>query len=305
MERQNRSRRAKVDLIDGFLGAGKTTLIRRYRAHLEKCGITYAVLENEFGVAGVDAQLLGGDVRELTGGCICCGQKVAFHDWLIETATQVERIVVEPSGLFNADDFFDVLDSPRAQDVAECGMMACVVDPFSLDEMSEEELKVLYSELIPAGAALLSRSDRADEATMRKAAERLREMVGEIPVFDARKVDFERLMQCEPVRRAHERVRGDHATMFQSATLFPEIEYDERRLRRAIERILSGEAGDVARVKGTVRASDGFWLVNATRTDVEIRRGGERTALNVIGRGLKRKELRKIMTSNTQEDSPA
>ena len=54
-------RRTRVDLIDGFLGAGKTTFIKRYTQYLKEQGISYIVLENEFGAAGVDARLLDDD----------------------------------------------------------------------------------------------------------------------------------------------------------------------------------------------------------------------------------------------------
>ena len=87
----NKKLRARVDLIDGFLGAGKTTFIQKYMKYLDERGISYMVLENEFGAAGVDASILGGNVRELTGGCICCGQKVNFHNLLIE-------LRIRPSG---------------------------------------------------------------------------------------------------------------------------------------------------------------------------------------------------------------
>ena len=77
----------KIDLITGFLGAGKTTLIRRYTALLRAGDVSCAVIENEFGAAGVDAAVLERDgvrVRELSGGCVCCTQKLNFHDAMRE-----------------------------------------------------------------------------------------------------------------------------------------------------------------------------------------------------------------------------
>ncbi len=298
----NKNMRARVDLIDGFLGAGKTTFIKKYMKYLDERGISYMVLENEFGAAGVDASILGGNVRELTGGCICCGQKVNFHNLLIEMAGQAERIIVEPSGIFNADDFFDIMDSPQVREAAGCGMMVGIVDPFSLDGLTEQDGQVLYSELISCGAILLSRTDRADARTIEAAQEKLRAMLGGLPpVFDAREADFGRLMACGPVRRAHERMRRDHSTLFQSAVMYPEGIYDEASLRRAAQRLLSGEAGSVMRVKGTVRSEDGFLFVNAAGEDLVTGEAAEAPALNVIGRGLKRKEIRRIL----QEEAKA
>ena len=295
----NKKLRAKVDLIDGFLGAGKTTFIKKYMKYLDERGISYAVLENEFGAAGVDASLLGGNVYELSGGCICCGQKVNFHNLLIELAEHAERIIVEPSGVFNADDFFDIMDSPQVKEIAECGLMAGVVDPFSLAGMTDQDEAVLRSELICAGAILMSRTDRAALSVIEAAKARLKEMLPELPpVLDAGNVDFEHLMQLSPVRRTHDRMYGDHSTLFQSATVYPEGIYDAESLRRMAERLLSGEAGEVLRVKGAARAAEGFLSVNAARDDLEILPGSGPAVLNVIGRRLQRKVIRRILEEN-------
>lgn len=290
-------RRIRVDLIDGFLGAGKTTFIRRYMEYLEEKGVSYVILENEFGAAGVDAKLLGGNVRELSGGCICCGQKVNFHNLLIELSAEAERIIVEPSGVFNADDFFDVMDSPEVGRVAECGMMVGLVDPFALDAMTEVDQSVLFDELICAGAILLSRTDRADRETLDRAKERLSDLLGgEIPILDARRVDFESLTGRGPVRRGHLRRIQDHAALFQSTVVRPERAYSETSLKEMIARMTSGEAGGVLRVKGSVKAENGgFLFVNATADDFEILTGCGPVALNVIGRNIDRRRLKALV----------
>lgn len=69
---------AKVDLVTGFLGAGKTTLIQRYAAWLRDGGVRFAIIENEYAASGVDSMVLAGQfdgVHELAGGCICCTLK--------------------------------------------------------------------------------------------------------------------------------------------------------------------------------------------------------------------------------------
>ena len=301
---ESTDRRAFVDLIDGFLGAGKTTFIRRYAAYLEAHGISHVILENEFGAAGVDARLLGGNVRELSGGCICCGQKVAFHNLLIELAGEAERIIVEPSGVFNADDFFDILFSPAVRAVARPGMLVGIVDPLSLEGMSAEDERVLISELTPAGAIVFSRADRVGEDALRSAEERLRRLLGGLPeVTDTLRADFSRLMSCGPVWREHERMRADHSTLFQSATLYPEGCYDEAGLKRLAARLLSGEAGGALRVKGVLRAKDGFLSLNAAGRDADVAAADGPAALNIIGRGLNRRQIRCILSEEKTDQA--
>lgn len=303
MENMNKPLRAKVDLITGFLGAGKTTFVKKYMKYLGERGISYAVIENEFGAAGVDASLIGGSVFELSGGCICCGQKVNFHNLIIELAAHAERIIVEPSGVFNADDFFDIMDSPQVQAVAECGLMAGVVDPYSLAELTGQDAQVLFGELVCAGALLISRTDRAGSEALLAAREYLSALLPALPpVMDAASVDFDALMACRPVRRTHERLRADHSTLFQSASFTPEGLFDEPSLKRMAELLLSGCAGDVLRVKGIVRSQEGPLSVNAAGADIEILPACGAPMLNIIGRRLNRKKIKAILAENSSQE---
>ena len=97
----------KLDLVTGFLGAGKTTLISRFCRYFTGQGWRFGVVENEFGAAGVDSAILRevfGEVRELSGGCICCTLKSGFYTLLEELSHTCDRVIVEPSGLYNLDD---------------------------------------------------------------------------------------------------------------------------------------------------------------------------------------------------------
>ena len=93
----------KLEIISGFLGAGKTTLINKLLREAWR-GEKTAVLENEFGEIGVDGDLLRGHdltVREITNGCICCTLKGDFVEGIKELARDYrpDRIVIEPTGI--------------------------------------------------------------------------------------------------------------------------------------------------------------------------------------------------------------
>ena len=102
----------EVDLITGFLGVGKTTFIRSYLKYLEKKGQKAAVIENEFGSVDIDSQLLqdtGCPISSLAGECMCCTGKDTFRHMLMDAAEEgVDRVLVEPSGIYDVDEFFDV-----------------------------------------------------------------------------------------------------------------------------------------------------------------------------------------------------
>ena len=110
----------KIDLITGFLGSGKTTFIKKYAKYLLDKGMNIGILENDFGAVNVDMLLLQdlmGDNCELemiSGGCDKETHRRRFRTKLIAMGMcGYDRVIVEPSGIYDVDEFFDVLhDEP-------------------------------------------------------------------------------------------------------------------------------------------------------------------------------------------------
>ena len=101
-----------IDLITGFLGAGKTTFIRKYATHLMEQGLNIGILENDHGAVNVDAMLLQDILGEhctlemVAGGCDADCHKRRFKTKLIAMGMcGYDRILVEPSGIFDMDEF--------------------------------------------------------------------------------------------------------------------------------------------------------------------------------------------------------
>jgi len=91
-------------VVSGFLGSGKTTLVRRLLDHAQACGTRVAFVSNELGELGVDQAMLAGGQEafvELAGGCVCCALNDELYDTLIMLKEQVDpdRIVIETSGV--------------------------------------------------------------------------------------------------------------------------------------------------------------------------------------------------------------
>ena len=113
----------KIDLITGFLGSGKTTFLKKYAARLMEQGCNLGILENDFGAVNVDMMLLQelmGDQCELemiSGGCDKETHRSRFRTKLIAMGMcGYDRVLVEPSGIYDMDEFFDVLhDEPLDQ----------------------------------------------------------------------------------------------------------------------------------------------------------------------------------------------
>ena len=106
-----------IEIISGFLGAGKTTFLNKYLPALS--GKT-VVIENEFGEIGLEGDLIRTDVpvREIYAGCICCSLSADFRNGIREIAEQFhpDRIVIEPSGVGRLSDIIKVCEKVRDKD---------------------------------------------------------------------------------------------------------------------------------------------------------------------------------------------
>jgi len=94
-----------IQIVSGFLGSGKTTFLNRYMTCLQG---RVAVIENEFGPAGLDAQLLGEEVpvKEISAGCICCSMAMDFQQGIAEVEQKYhpDYLLIEPSGVGRLSD---------------------------------------------------------------------------------------------------------------------------------------------------------------------------------------------------------
>lgn len=109
-----------IDLITGFLGSGKTTFLKKYAEYLMDQGLHIGILENDFGAINVDMLMLHelrGDQCELemiAGGCDAESHRRRFRTKLISMRMcGYDRVLVEPSGIYDVDEFFDVLRRSR------------------------------------------------------------------------------------------------------------------------------------------------------------------------------------------------
>lgn len=295
----------KVDLITGFLGSGKTTFIARYGDWLGRQGTHFAVIENEFGASGVDRAVLGEsfhDVGELSGGCICCTLKTGFYAMLANLAGQYDRIIVEPSGLFDMDDFFEILSTLEREGLYQAGMCLTLIDPHILPCLQERERQVLWAELTGTGAVLWTQADVPPEADLTAAAQTVSDILDlDTPLtFYAKPShaltddDFAALQNCEPVFRKHHRCLLNHNQIFQSASLRPKGVFEQQSLLETLDRMIdSGDYGEILRVKGFVHAACGSLSVNCTVSGRTVIPCPEKTAmLNFIGRQVDRAKIK-------------
>ena len=155
----------KIDLITGFLGSGKTTFIKKYATYLMRKGLNIGILENDHGAVNVDMMLLQelrGDQCELemiSGGCDAETHRRRFRTKLISMGMcGYDRVLVEPSGIYDIDEFFDVLRDEPLDRWYEIGNVIAVVNAGLEETLSDQAEFLLASEVADAGSIILSRS---------------------------------------------------------------------------------------------------------------------------------------------------
>jgi G3E family GTPase len=154
----------KIDLITGFLGSGKTTFIRSYIRHLLEQGENVCLLENDYGAVNVDTMLLSDlisdrfEVEMVAGGCDWDCHLRRFKSKLISMGMLgYTRVIVEPSGIYDPDEFFDTLREDPLDRWYEIGSVLCMVDPSILQKLSDEDRYVLATEASCAGKLIVSK----------------------------------------------------------------------------------------------------------------------------------------------------
>ncbi len=156
----------KIDLITGFLGSGKTTFIKKYASYLKNLGENVCILENDYGAINVDALMFDGldvDIEMIAGGCDKDCHKRRFKTKLINLKLQkYTRVIVEPSGIYDVDEFFDTMYEDEVIPFYEIGNVFCVYD-IGTKELSEKDEYILVSESSNASKLIVSKRKNNDK----------------------------------------------------------------------------------------------------------------------------------------------
>ena len=168
----------KVDIYSGFLGAGKTTLIKKMIAEGYK-GQKLVLIENEFGEIGIDGGFLqdaGINITEMNSGCICCSLVGDFGKALTKVINEYhpDRIIIEPSGVGKLSDVIGAVNKVTGPDVT-LGYTVAVVDAGKVKVYTKNFGEFYNNQVETASTIILSRTDSVPQAKLDAAVEILRE----------------------------------------------------------------------------------------------------------------------------------
>ena len=168
----------KIDIYSGFLGAGKTTLIKKMIQEAY-AGEKLVLIENEFGEIGIDGGFLqdaGINITEMNSGCICCSLVGDFGKALNQVIAQYnpDRIVIEPSGVGKLSDVVAAVEKVTDEHVT-LGNTVAVVDAGKVKVYMKNFGEFYNNQVETAGTIILSRTDSIAQAKLDTAVELLRE----------------------------------------------------------------------------------------------------------------------------------
>ena len=308
----------KVGLITGFLGSGKTTFIRKYAQYLMDTGNNIGILENDYGAVNVDMMLLQDlmgencELEMISGGCDKDCHRRRFKTKLIAMGMcGYDRVIVEPSGIFDVDEFFDILHEEPLNRWYQIGNVIAIVDSKLESDLSDEADFILASEVADAGCIVMSKSQEATMDEIQGTIEHVNRALEKVHCSrrfycemndvesdtcnanaihknwdEMSKEEFERIVSCGYEMASYRKPEFEAEDAFTSL-YFMNVKMTEKELREAAEKILSDPAcGHVFRMKGFMRVggrkgseesgqtqeNGQHWIeLNATKNEITIR----------------------------------
>ena len=285
-----------IDIYSGFLGAGKTTLIKKMINEAYQ-GQKLVLIENEFGEIGIDGGFMqdaGIEVTEMNSGCICCSLVGDFDKALrqvIETY-HPDRILIEPSGVGKLSDVLAAAQKVTGEDV-KMGHAVTVVDAGKVKIYSKNFGEFYDNQVQTASTIVLSRSQMIPQEKLHNAVHLLKELNPDAAMIttswdelsgeqmiaamegvssvaaDLKEIEEEHHCGCGHHHHDH------HADeVFTSWGVETPKKFTVEELKTALEAINSGKYGIILRAKGIIPCTDGGWIhFDYVPGEAEIRSG--------------------------------
>ena len=208
----------KIDIISGFLGAGKTTLIKKLLKEAFE-GEQVVLIENEFGEIGIEGGFLkaaGIEIREMNSGCICCSLVGDFGASLKEVVEKYhpDRILIEPSGVGKLSDVIKAVQGVEEDVDIQLNSYTTVVDAKKCKMYMRNFGEFFDNQVQYAGAIIMSRTDIVDEKKAMESMELLRSINEKAAIITTpiEKLDGKKILEVmeHPVSLADELLKEEH-----------------------------------------------------------------------------------------------
>ncbi|KEI99433.1 cobalamin biosynthesis protein CobW [Clostridium botulinum A2B3 87] len=294
----------KVNLISGFLGAGKTTLIKKVLENVKEEKIV--IIENEFGEVAIDGDLIkkeGFDVFELRSGCICCIMKQDFEDSLQKVIEEYkpDRIIIEPTGISSLSQLLDILEKDNFKDKININRVITVVDSTSYLEEKDAFGEFYMDQVENAEILIVSKTQMVDKSTLKKVKESLRECnkKANIKTLAFEEFNKEYILNfldedsSRDIKRDSVEVMISTEDGFESLGVKTNKIFEIREINEIVSKLFTGKYGDVIRIKGFLKGEKEIIQINCTKKvhNIETVEDSKEIKICIIGQDLRKKKI--------------
>ena len=303
----------KILIVSGFLGAGKTTFIKRLSQNIGK---KFVILENEYGAAGIDSLRLGenqqeeqGNIWEMTERCICCSGKKDFASSVLTIANAVdpEYLIVEPTGIGSLG---KIIENLRQIEYERIHVLApvTIVDIYSYHRYMAEYPDLYQDQIRNADTILVSKTEQCSAEEKQK----IREFLEAINPSAAIVTDYMAAMGPEKYKKLLEgndytdrEIQDRQAEEKLPDVLSLENVYMEspEKLLWFLEAVIHGRFGDIIRAKGQLMAGQQFFQFDVADSRYSMT-GADQTGTGkvvLIGDEIRKKEVRENFRKSVRD----
>ncbi|WP_300380983.1 GTP-binding protein [Clostridium sp.] len=308
--------KSKIDIFSGFLGAGKTYLMKKLieeGAYEEKI----VIIENEFGEVSIDSEILKGsniDIKEINSGCICCQVTGDFKDAILEVINNYNpsRIIVEPSGVAKLTDIMKIFNEKEIKNRTEIHNIITLIDPEKYDRYIENFNEFYVDQIKNAKKIVISRTQKVSKSKVLEVKGKLEKLNKKATIIyeDFEKLNSKFILNYDENKKIEiNEVKGIRASftkkentskkakeVFESFAIYPTLKLSKEELKSKFDFISKSQSyGDIIRAKGIVKLQDGtIGQFDFVKEEFVIRTIGDngKNVISFIGVNLRKEELK-------------
>lgn len=300
----------KVDIVSGFLGAGKTTFIKKILEIYKDKKVV--LIENEFGEVGIDGDLIkkdGFEVIELQSGCICCSIKTNFIDSINKIIKDInpEHIIVEPTGIGLLSDIIGIFKKEELNEICSINSLITVVDSMNYIDLIEDLGYFFEDQIVNASTLILSKSQFVEDKEVDDIIKSLKKLnknayISDVNWHDLSTEDIRKILNNNDLSDQNELYRFENYSEMMkdmtSVSIKTHKKYSKEEISEILDKLNKVEYGVVLRGKGYLDSDEGnleFSYVNGNFTvqKSEIKSYGK---LCIIGKNLDKNEINNLFS---------